>query len=153
MKTRALAKLLHDEGFDISFFITGMHMMSKYGKTSNEVKKFKGANFFEFENQKENDSLEVILTKTILGFSEFIAENKPDLVVIHGDRIEALAASLVCAMKYIRSAHIEGGEISGSIDECFRHCNTKLCTTHFVSSELAANRVQSLGEQKGSILQ
>tara|TARA_B100001989_G_scaffold251084_2_gene229497 strand:+ start:1727 stop:2854 length:1128 start_codon:yes stop_codon:yes gene_type:complete len=150
-KLEPLAKLLHDEGFDISFFITGMHMMSKYGKTSNEVKKFEGAHFFEFENQKENDSLEVILTKTISGFSEFIAENKPDLVVIHGDRIEALAASLVCAMKYIRSAHIEGGEISGSIDECFRHCNTKLCTTHFVSSELAANRVQALGEQKGSI--
>ncbi len=150
-KLEPLAKLLHNEGFDISFFITGMHMMSKYGKTTNEVKKFEGANFFEFENQRDNDSLEIILSKTILGFSEFVAEEKPDLVVIHGDRIEALAASLVCAMKYIRTAHIEGGEISGSIDEIFRHCNTKLCTTHFVSNKVAEKRVQSLGEQKSSI--
>tara|TARA_A100001388_G_scaffold248326_1_gene208389 strand:+ start:1119 stop:2246 length:1128 start_codon:yes stop_codon:yes gene_type:complete len=150
-KLEPLAKLLHNEGFDISFFITGMHMMSKYGKTTNEVKKFEGANFFEFENQRDNDSLEIILSKTILGFSEFVAEEKPDLVVIHGDRIEALAASLVCAMKYIRTAHIEGGEMSGSIDEIFRHCNTKLCTTHFVSNKVAEKRVQSLGEQKSSI--
>ena len=93
----------------------------------------------------------ISLFKTILGFSEFVAEEKPDLVVIHGDRIEALAASLVCAMKYIRTAHIEGGEMSGSIDEIFRHCNTKLCTTHFVSNKVAEKRVQSLGEQKSSI--
>jgi len=150
-KLEPLAKLLYEEGFDISFFITGMHMMSKYGNTTNEVKKFESANFFEFTNQEENDSLEIILSKTILGFSEFVTKNKPDLVVIHGDRVEALATSLVCAMRYIRTAHIEGGEMSGSIDESFRHCNTKLCTSHFVSSKLAEKRVQSLGEQKKSI--
>ena len=53
--------------FNISFFITGMHMISKYGKTTIEVKKFKGAKFFEFINQSDNDSLEIILSKTILG--------------------------------------------------------------------------------------
>jgi UDP-N-acetylglucosamine 2-epimerase (hydrolysing) len=67
-------------------------------------------------------------------------------VVIHGDRVEAMAASIVCAMRYIRSAHIEGGEVSGTIDESIRHCNTKLCATHFVSSEDAKARVLSLGE-------
>ena len=74
------------------------------------------------------------------------ADLKPDLVLIHGDRVEAVAASLVCATNYIRSAHIEGGEVSGTIDEVYRHCNTKLCTVHFVSSKLAKNRVTKLGE-------
>ena len=73
-------------------------------------------------------------------------EHRPDLVIIHGDRVEALAASIVCAMRYIRSAHIEGGEVSGTIDESIRHCNTKLCATHFVSSEAARQRVLALGE-------
>ena len=150
-KLEPLAKSLYEGGFNISFFITGMHMMSKYGKTTIEVQKFKGAKFFEFVNQRENDSLEVILSKTILGFSDFVYENKPDLVVIHGDRVEALAASLVCAMRYIRTAHIEGGEMSGTIDESFRHCNTKLCISHFVSSEIAKKRVLSLGERGDSI--
>lgn len=150
-KLEPLASSIRDAGFNISFFITGMHMMKKYGKTSKEVKRFKGAQFFEFVNQREHDSLEIILSKTISGFSDFICENKPDLVVIHGDRVEALAASLVCATRYIRSAHIEGGEMSGTIDESFRHCNTKLCNTHFVSSESAHKRVLSLGEHENSI--
>ena len=125
-KLEPLAKAAQDAGFHISFFITGMHMMKRYGETRLEVKRFAGAEFFEFVNQREGDALDFILSKTILGFSDFVHEHRPDLVIIHGDRVEALAASLVCAMRYIRSAHIEGGEVSGTIDESIRHCNTKL---------------------------
>lgn len=145
-KLQPLAKAAQDGGFHISFFITGMHMMKRYGETRLEVKRFLGAEFFEFVNQREGDSLELILSKTILGLSDFLHEHQPDLVVIHGDRVEALAASIVCAMRYILSAHIEGGEVSGTIDESIRHCNTKLCATHFVSSDSAKARVLALGE-------
>ncbi len=145
-KLEPLAKAAQDAGFHISFFITGMHMMRRYGETRLEVKRFAGAEFFEFVNQREGDALDFILSKTILGFSDFVNEHRPDLVVIHGDRVEALAASIVCAMRYIRSAHIEGGEVSGTIDESIRHCNTKLCASHFVSSEAAQARVLALGE-------
>jgi UDP-N-acetylglucosamine 2-epimerase (hydrolysing) len=145
-KLEPLALAAQRAGFDISFFITGMHMMRRYGETRLEVKRFPGAEFFEFVNQREGDAQDFILSKTILGFSDFVHEHRPDLVVIHGDRVEALAASIVCAMKYIPSAHIEGGEVSGTIDESIRHCNTKLCSQHFVSSEEARQRVLALGE-------
>jgi len=145
-KLEPLALAAQKEGFAITFFITGMHMMSRYGETRLEVKRFAGAEFFEFVNQREGDALEFILSKTILGFSDFVHEHRPDLVLIHGDRVEALAASIVCAMRYIPSAHIEGGEVSGTIDESIRHCNTKLCATHFVSSEAARQRVLHMGE-------
>lgn len=145
-KLEPLAKAAQGAGFHISFFITGMHMMKRYGETRLEVKRFVGAEFFEFVNQREGDALDFILSKTILGFSDFVHEHRPDLVIIHGDRVEALAASIVCAMRYIRSAHVEGGEVSGTIDESIRHCNTKLCATHFVSSESAKARVLALGE-------
>lgn len=121
-------------------------MMKRYGETRKEVRCFSNADFFEFVNQREGDDLDFILSKTILGFSDFVHEHKPDLVVIHGDRIESLAASLVCALRYIRSCHIEGGEVSGTIDESIRHCNTKLCNAHFVSGDTAYERVISLGE-------
>ena len=94
----------------------------------------------------EGDPQDKILSRTITGISEYVSRLKPDLVLIHGDRIEAVAASLVCATNNIRSAHIEGGEVSGTIDEVYRHCNTKLCTVHFVSSKSAKNRVTKLGE-------
>jgi UDP-N-acetylglucosamine 2-epimerase (hydrolysing) len=145
-KLEPLAKAAQDAGFHISFFITGMHMMKRYGETRLEVRNFAGAEFFEFVNQREGDALDFILSKTILGFSDFVHEHRPDLVIIHGDRVEALATSIVCAMHYIRSAHVEGGEVSGTIDESIRHCNTKLCASHFVSSESAKVRVLALGE-------
>ncbi|WP_291011759.1 UDP-N-acetylglucosamine 2-epimerase [Hydrogenophaga sp.] len=150
-KLEPLATAAASAGFAISFFITGMHMMRRYGETRLEVKRFPGAEFFEFVNQREGDAQEFILSKTLLGFSDFVHEHRPDLVVIHGDRVEALAASIVCAMKYIPSAHIEGGEVSGTIDESIRHCNTKLCATHFVSSEAARARVLALGESADSV--
>ena len=152
-KLEPLAKAAQEAGFHISFFITGMHMMKRYGETRLEVRRFAGAECFEFVNQREGDALDFILSKTILGFSDFVHEHRPDLVVIHGDRVEALAASIVCAMRYIRSAHIEGGEVSGTIDESIRHCNTKLCATHFVSSEAARARVLSLGESPDRVFQ
>ncbi len=145
-KLEPLARAAQQAGFQIAFFITGMHMMKRYGETRLEVRRFEGAEFFEFVNQREGDAQDFILSKTILGFSDFVHEHHPDLVVIHGDRVEALAASLVCAMRYVLSAHIEGGEVSGTIDESLRHCNTKLCATHFVSNDAARKRVLALGE-------
>ncbi len=145
-KLEPMAKAALDEGFHISFFITGMHMLKRYGETRLEVKRFAGADFFEFVNQQEGDTQDCILSKTISGLSDFLHENRPDLVIIHGDRVEALAASIVCAMRYIRSAHVEGGEVSGNIDESIRHCNTKLCAVHFVSNESAKARVLAMGE-------
>jgi UDP-N-acetylglucosamine 2-epimerase (hydrolysing) len=145
-KIEPLAIACRDAGFRISFFITGMHMMARYGETRLEVKRFEGAEFFEFVNQRAGDPQDFILAKTVMGFSDFVHEHRPDLVIIHGDRVEAMAAAIVCAMRYIPSAHIEGGEVSGTIDESIRHCNTKLCSSHFVSSDAAKQLVLALGE-------
>ena len=105
----------------------------------------------EYENQQEGDPQDAVLARTVTGFSAFVTTQKPDLIVLHGDRIEALAGALVAATNYVRSAHVEGGEVSGTIDEVFRHCNTKLCTHHFVSSDAAARRVMALGEPPETI--
>lgn len=145
-KIEPLALAARGAGHTINFFVTGMHMLEKYGATKHEVHRLEGVEVHEFINQRIGDPQDLILSKTILGFSDWVYEHKPDLVVVHGDRIEALAASLVCATNYIRCAHIEGGEVSGTIDEIYRHCNSKLCTYHFVSSETAMARVLALGE-------
>ena len=145
-KIEPLASIAKNSGYRIYFFVTGMHLMEKYGLTSIEVARVKGSKREEFINQMEGDSLEKILAKTIMGFSDYLKKIKPDMVLIHGDRVEALGAALVCASENVRSAHIEGGEVSGTIDEVYRHCNTKLCTSHFVSSQSAKNRVVNMGE-------
>lgn len=150
-KLEPLAAAARDAGHRVTFFVTGMHMMDRYGLTVLEVRRMPGVAVHEFLNQRPGDSQDVILAKTVMGFSDYVTEHRPDLIVLHGDRIEALAGALVAATNYIPSAHIEGGEVSGTIDEVFRHCNTKLCAHHFVSSDAAKRRVMALGEPEGAI--
>jgi UDP-N-acetylglucosamine 2-epimerase (hydrolysing) len=149
-KLEPLATAARDAGFRVGFWVTGMHLQDRYGLTKIEVHRVPGVEVFEYLNQRSGDPQDMVLAKTVLGFSDFLAEHRPDLVVMHGDRVEALAASLVAATNYVRSAHIEGGEVSGTIDEVFRHCNTKLATHHFVSSDAAKARVMAMGEDAGS---
>ena len=150
-KLEPLAVAAAHSGFDVSFFVTGMHMMEAYGTTKIEVHRTPNVSVYEFLNQRPDDPQDTIFAKTMIGFSDFLQEHKPDLVLVHGDRVEAMACALVCATNYVRCAHIEGGEVSGTIDEVFRHCNTKLAYCHFVSSETASKRVQALGEDVDSI--
>ena len=150
-KLEPLALAAVEDGHEVHFFVTGMHLIEKYGLTTIEVARQKGFKRREFHNQNEGDSQDKVLSNTINGFADYVKRELPDLVLIHGDRVEALAASLVCSINYIRSVHIEGGEVSGTIDEVYRHCNTKLCSAHFVSSLSAQNRVIQLGETPESV--
>lgn len=150
-KLEPLAIAARDAGYRVSFFVTGMHMMERYGMTKIEVERVSGVEIFEFSNQSEGDPQDLVLATTILGFSDYCKIAKPDLVIVHGDRVEALACCLVCASNYLRCAHIEGGEVSGTIDELYRHCNTKLSATHFVSSDIAKARVMAMGEAEQTV--
>ncbi|MBA7580930.1 UDP-N-acetylglucosamine 2-epimerase [subsurface metagenome] len=73
------------------------------------------------------------------------------MIVVHGDRIEALAGAIVGSLNNILVSHIEGGEISGTIDETMRHAVTKLSHIHFVANTIAKKRLIQLGENKNYI--
>tara|TARA_B110000438_G_scaffold302101_1_gene358767 strand:+ start:596 stop:1726 length:1131 start_codon:yes stop_codon:yes gene_type:complete len=138
------------DNFKCYIFVTGMHTLSKYGSTYKEVKKQKYKNIFIFMNQTNSTDQDIILANTITGFSNFIKEVSPDLIVVHGDRIEALAGAIVGSFNNILVSHIEGGEISGTLDELIRHAITKLSHIHFVANEEAQNRLIQMGEAKNS---
>lgn len=127
-------------------FVTGMHMLSKYGSTALEVEKEGFKDIFKYINQNTNDSMDVILAKTVQGLSDYVKESKPDAIVVHGDRVEALAGAIVGALNNIIVAHIEGGELSGTIDELIRHSVSKMSHAHFVANEDAKKRLIQLGE-------
>lgn len=150
-KLEPLASAAIKAGHRVTFFVTGMHMLLKYGLTKEEVHLKNLYNVVEFINHRDGDTQDIIIAKTIVGFSDYLQENTPDLVIIHGDRAEALACAVVCATNYIRCAHVEGGEVSGTIDEQFRHCNTKLSSIHLVSSKEAKQRVERLGESPDTV--
>lgn len=137
--------------FEVHIFVTGMHMQSKYGGTVNEIEKCGYQNIHKYINQGAEMTMDLVLSKTIEGLSYFCHEIKPDLVIIHGDRVEALAGAIVGALNNILVAHIEGGEVSGTIDELIRHAVSKMSHTHFVANEEAKKRLIQLGENVDSI--
>lgn len=139
------------ELFECHLFITGMHTLSAFGDTKMEVIFDKYRNIHVFNNQIIEEPMDLILANTINGFSRYILELKPDLIIIHGDRVEALAAAISGALNNTLVGHIEGGEISGTIDESIRHAITKLAHIHFVSNEVSKNRLIQLGEKVETI--
>ena len=137
--------------FTCHIFVTGMHTLSKYGSTHQEVEKCIHKNIFIYKNQKDETEQEIILANTIHGLSQYIKNITPDMIVVHGDRIEALAGAIAGSFNNILVSHIEGGEISGTIDELIRHAVTKLSHIHFVANRKAKSRLIQLGELYNSI--
>lgn len=150
-KMKPLIKAIdQDPNYEVHIFVTGMHMLEKYGGTAREILR-EFFNVYLYNNQAYASQLDIVLSNTIFGFSHYINEIKPDLIVIHGDRAEALAGAVVGSFNNIHVAHIEGGEISGTIDELIRHSISKLVHTHFVANDQARSRLIQMGEKEDSI--
>lgn len=137
--------------FDAHIFVTGMHMLTQYGMTAREVELAGFKSIYKYINQSAQDSMDIVLSKTIQGLSDYVKESSPDMIVVHGDRVEAMAGAIVGALNNIIVAHIEGGEVSGTIDELIRHSVSKLSHLHFVSNDSAKLRLLQLGESASSV--
>ena len=152
-KIKPLILAAHTEGFKVSVFATGMHLLERFGSTILEVRRTLPDEVFiiPFENQSVGDPMDVVVANTIQGLSQFIQENRPDLLIVHGDRPEALAGAISGALSNTRVVHIEGGELSGTIDGVIRHAVSKLSHIHLVANEEARKRLIQLGEDSNTI--
>ena len=140
-----------NDSFECHIFVTGMHTLEKYGNTFDEVQKKGYKNITIFENQTNTILQDIILANTVIGFSEYVKKISPDMIIVHGDRIEALAGAIVGSFNNILVSHIEGGELSGTVDELIRHAVSKLSHIHFTANDEAKERLIQLGEAKDSI--
>ncbi|NND61777.1 MAG: UDP-N-acetylglucosamine 2-epimerase (hydrolyzing) [Flavobacteriaceae bacterium] len=151
-KIKSLLQILDDHPkYEAYIFVTGMHLMELYGYTLLEIERCGFKNIHTFSNHTSETTMDLTLAKTVEGFSAYIKEIEPDLIVVHGDRVEAMAGALVGSLNNILVAHIEGGEVSGTIDELIRHSTSKMSQVHFVSNDDAKNRLLQMGEIPESI--
>src|SRR4028118_1730069 len=139
--------------FEYAIFATGMHVLSRYGSTVIEIQRAGFKNIYSHINQdgSVNSQMDFVLANTIQGLGHYMREFAPDLLVVHGDRIEALAGAIVGALNNILVAHVEGGEVSGTIDALIRHAVSKLSHLHFVSNEGARKRLIQMGESPDAV--
>jgi len=151
-KIKSLIQILQNNvELEPYIFVTGMHMMEKYGLTLIEVQNCGFKNISTFENYTDESTMDLTLAKTIEGFSSYVKNLNPELIIVHGDRVEAMAGAIVGSLNNILVAHIEGGELSGTIDELIRHSVSKLSHVHFVSNKSAKKRLIQMGELPESI--
>ena len=140
------------KNYEPIIFVTGIHLQRKYGYTITEIQKdFKNIKIFKLKNYKRKYTMDLTLALTIKLINKYLKITGPDLVVIHGDRVETLAAAISCNLNNILISHIEGGEVSGTVDELLRHSTSKLSHTHFVSNSRARKILRLLGEEKSTI--
>jgi UDP-N-acetylglucosamine 2-epimerase (hydrolysing) len=151
-KIKSLISILESNSeFEVFVFVTGMHLQEEYGLTLIEIQRCNFKNVHTFQNHTHESTMDLTLAKTIEGLSAYCKDVQPDLIVVHGDRVETLAGAIVGSLNNILVAHIEGGELSGTVDELIRHSVSKLSHIHFVSNADAANRLVQMGELQSSI--
>lgn len=148
--TPLLELLKKDSEFELQLFVSGTHLETEFGHTIDEINK-RG---FRVDAQvpiiqyiDSKVSVDKSFSSAMASFADELRCLSPDLVIIVGDRYEALAMAISCLFLKIPLAHIHGGEISeGAIDESIRHSITKMSQYHFTSTEGHRLRVCQLGE-------
>lgn len=144
-----LFALRERDDVELSICVAGSHLLSAYGNTIDEIRRDGFDVAYRIYTEVEGRVLSTMTKSTglaIIEFSSYLENQRPDMVVVHGDRFEALAAAIAASMMNIHVAHIQGGEITGTIDEHIRHAITKLSHFHFASDEPSAQRIRGLGE-------
>ncbi|WP_072682425.1 UDP-N-acetylglucosamine 2-epimerase [Arcobacter sp. LA11] len=151
----ALQAIKNHPDLELQLVLAGSALLDRYGNAAKVI---------------ENDGFEVVekiynilegetptaMAKTtgiaIMELSTAFNNLKPDVVVTIADRFETIATSIAASYQNIPLAHIQGGEVTGNIDEKVRHANTKLADIHLVASDDARNRVLKMGEMDSMVI-
>ncbi|MEZ9463311.1 UDP-N-acetylglucosamine 2-epimerase [Vibrio splendidus] len=145
-----LKDIQSDPDLTLQLLVSGMHLSPEFGETYQQIEK---------DGFKIDEKIEILLSSDsavgtaksmglgVLGFSDSLARLQPDVLVILGDRFEALAAAQTAMILRIPVVHLHGGEITeGAYDDAIRHAITKLSYLHGTSTDEYRQRVIQLGE-------
>jgi GDP/UDP-N,N'-diacetylbacillosamine 2-epimerase (hydrolysing) len=147
-----LRSILQEPELELYLIVTGMHLLKKHGFTIKEIERDGFPIHSIAPMYKDSDSeasYHQALGRGIQEIGKIFAEQRPDMLLVLGDRLEPLAAVLAAVTLNIPIAHIHGGESnnSGHIDEMIRHAISKFAHIHFVATRGSAERLKKMGEE------
>ncbi len=150
----ALKAIKNSRDLELQLIVAGSALLSNYGNAEAFITK----EGFEIKERVymvlEGGNLPTMAKTTGLGLIELataIHNLAPDIVITIADRYETMATALAASYMNIPLAHVQGGEVTGSIDEKVRHAVTKLSDLHFVCTKLSAERVIRMGENPKTV--
>ncbi len=139
------------EQLKLCLMVTGTHLVSEYGMTVREIEEdgYPIAERIDVLMSSDSpSSVSKTMGLVMISFAEAFERQKPDCLVVLGDRYELLAVCSAAMNAGIPIAHISGGETTqGAIDESVRHCITKMSYLHFPACEIYRQRIIQLGEE------
>lgn len=146
---KRLIKLLSEDSyFDLRLVVTGTHLSESHGYTLSELTEDGVVPNFKVEiDSSSSDATATSFASIHTEMSKVFQHERPDLLLLVGDRFETLATALAAMFLNIPIAHIHGGEVTeGAFDDAIRHSLTKMSHFHFVANEEFKRRVVQLGE-------
>lgn len=145
-----IRRLDDDAHIDLKLLVTGGHLVPGQGLTVSQIRE---------DGFAVDETVDIVLASDtatavaksfgvgVIGYADALDRINPDLLIILGDRYEALAVAVTAALRLLPIAHVAGGEVTtGSTDDAVRHAITKLANLHFTATEEARRRVIQLGE-------
>lgn len=149
-----LRRLHEDPRTDLSVLVTGMHLSAQYGMTVNEVESAGlrvAASIPLTVDDRSEQAMAQAVGEGVTGVTRALAQLRPELLLLLGDRGEMLAGAIAALHLGIPIAHLHGGERSGTIDEPMRHAITKLSHLHLVATGESRERVVRMGEAAANV--
>ncbi|MBQ3393917.1 MAG: UDP-N-acetylglucosamine 2-epimerase (hydrolyzing) [Oscillospiraceae bacterium] len=150
-----IAKINESDRLTLSLIVTGTHLLEPFGRTVSEIERD------GFPIRHETDILKFGFTEegtartigyTVRRFTDLWTEDRPDAVLVLGDRYEIFAVATAASALSIPIAHISGGDVTrGAKDDFYRHCITKMSSLHFPSCADSCKRVIQLGEDPSTV--
>lgn len=152
-RVRSVLKEINSrDNLELFIIVTGSHLLKEYGYSADEITDdgFSISKKVEMFIEDFDTPLGMARAsaRCTSGVAEALSEINPDIVLITVDRVETLASTTAASLMNFPIAHIQGGEVTGTIDESIRHAVTKLSHIHFPATFDAAQRIIKMGENK-----
>lgn len=152
---RTLGLIAAHPDMELGLYVTGMHLSPLFGETAREIEAAGLPILLRAPAPVETGTraeAAAAVAVALRDFSDGLAADRPDLVLVLGDRGEMLAGALAAVYHSIPVAHVHGGELSGTIDESIRHAISKLSHLHLTSTEGARRRLIAMGELESQVI-
>lgn len=147
-----LKKVQNDPNFNLKLLVGGAHLLEEHGNTIDEIIN----DGFEIDcklpfldNENDATALTIAMSKLQLQIGEYLAVNKPDVLIVVGDRFELLPVVSAALVLGVPVAHLSGGDVTeGAIDNQIRHAVSKISHLHFAGTETSKNNLLKMGEEE-----
>uniref|UniRef100_A0A9J8CD75 Bifunctional UDP-N-acetylglucosamine 2-epimerase/N-acetylmannosamine kinase n=1 Tax=Cyprinus carpio carpio TaxID=630221 RepID=A0A9J8CD75_CYPCA len=145
----------HAEIFDLEVVVLGSHLIDDYGNTFRMIKQDEfdiHAKLHTIVRGEDEAAMVESVGLALVKLPDVLQRLAPDILLVHGDRFDALALATAAALMNIRILHLEGGEVSGTIDDSIRHAISKLAHYHAVCTRSAERHLISMCEDHSHII-